>query len=118
MCEPEDAPTGGLSNSGDYDDDGSLTYAELRSGLTNFGVYLTKKEFRSMMEFVDPDFDKKVDIDEWVQFLACTDEQLASNEWLLHKQSQQMQKRFSSELTRKMMELSKCVPFIRPQLST
>jgi hypothetical protein len=23
MCEPEDAPTGGLSNSGDYDDDGS-----------------------------------------------------------------------------------------------
>ena len=102
----------------DYDDDGSLTYAELRSGLTNFGVYLTKKEFRSMMEFVDPDFDKKVDIDEWVQFLACTDEQLASNEWLLHKQSQQMQKRFSSELTRKMMELSKCVPFIRSQLST
>ncbi len=94
----------------DYDNDGSLTYPELRSGLTNFGVYLTKKEFKSMMEFVDPDFDKVVDIGEWVQFLACTDEQLASNEWLLHKQTLNMQVRFSSELTKKMMEMSKCVP--------
>ena len=63
-----------------------------------------------MMEFVDPDFDKKVDIDEWIQFLACSDEQLASNEWLLHKQTLNMQVKFASELTKKMMEMSRCVP--------
>lgn len=94
----------------DHDQSGSLGYAELRSGLTHFGVYLTKKEFKSMMEFVDPDFDKQVDIDEWVQFLACSDEQLASNEWLVHKQTLTMQKKFTAELTKKMMQLSRCVP--------
>ena len=92
----------------DFDNDGALTYPELRSGLTNFGVYLTKKEFKSMMEFVDPDFDRRVDVDEWVQFLACTDEQLASNEWLLQKQTVMMQKKLSSELTKKMMEMDRC----------
>ena len=92
----------------DFDNDGALTYAELRAGLTNFGVYLTKKEFKSMMEFVDPDFDRQVDVDEWVQFLSCTDEQLVSNEWLIQKQSQAMQKKLSSELTKKMMAMDGC----------
>lgn len=99
-----------IFNELDYSKDGTLTYPELRSGLTNFGVYLTKKEFKSMMEFVDPDFDKKVNIGEWVQFLACSDEQLASNEWLIHKQTLNMQVKFASELTKKMMEMSRCVP--------
>lgn len=98
----------------DFDDDGHLTYPELRSGLTTFGVYLTKKEFRSLMEFVDPDMDKKVEIGEWVQFLASSDEQLASDEWLLHKQTLVMQKNFSSELTKKMSEMSRCVPRCHP----
>ena len=91
----------------DDDRSGKLTYGELRQGLTNFSVFLTKKEFKSMMEFVDPDMDKSVDIGEWVQFLSSTDEQLASNEWLVYKQTLAVQKKFSSELTRKMMELHK-----------
>ena len=89
----------------DKDGDGKLSYAELRSGLSSFGVYLTKKEYKSMMAFVDPDLDGLIDMIEWTSFLTSTDEQIQAGEWDPAKKTKGAQSRLSGELVRKAMSM-------------
>ena len=37
------------------DGDNSLTYKELKTGLTTFGVFFSHKEFHSLCRMIDPD---------------------------------------------------------------
>ena len=88
-------------DSSDGNDSGKATYAELRKGLVNFGVYMSRKEYKQMMEFIDPDRDGYVELEEWVGFLSCTDEQLLKDEWQEGKKQAAVRKRLSAEMVRK-----------------
>ena len=65
------------------DDDGNmtLTYKELREGLPEFGIFLTKEEFQAVCRIIDPDQDKELHIDEWMHFMQATDDDLELDEW-------------------------------------
>jgi hypothetical protein len=93
-----------IFNDLDTDGDGFLTYNELRLGLTDYRVYLSKKEFKKVMECIDPDFSGTIELDEWVQFLRASDEQLANNEWREFNATMAVRKRLSAELIRKVIE--------------
>lgn len=65
----------------DKDGDGSLAYAEFKLGLTEFGIYLTKREFKNICRMIDPDGDGALDRKEWMDFMQATDESIESNDW-------------------------------------
>ena len=87
----------------DLDGSGTLEYKELQDGLARIHVYLTTKEFRNIMECVDPNLDGLISCDEWVQFLRASDDQLAADEWRTFKQVIAVRKRVSAELLRRVM---------------
>ena len=51
-----------IDNSGN----GSVTYSQLRRGLVDYHVYLSKKEFRGIAEFLDPDLNGQIERREWM----------------------------------------------------
>lgn len=55
----------------DEDDGGTLTYKELKDGLPEFGVFLTNGQFKSFMRMIDPDQDKDLTLDEWLNFMQA-----------------------------------------------
>ena len=65
------------------DDDGSgeLSYAELKKGLPQFGIFLSKDEFTSVCRLIDPDQDGSLVMDEWLNFMQSTDDDLMGDEW-------------------------------------
>jgi hypothetical protein len=85
----------------DLDGSGSLSYTELRQGMSAFGIYLSKQEFKSVMETIDPDMDGSITVVEWVEFLTCTDEQLESDEWRSYKAIMNVRQRLASELVKR-----------------
>jgi len=94
-----------IFNSIDKSGDGRLEHAELRSGLSSFGVYLSKKEFKSIKSFVDPDLDGFIEMREWTSFLTSTDEQLQHGEWDPEKKIMGARTRLSGQLVRKAMSM-------------
>eukprot|EP01048_Picozoa_sp_COSAG05_P017956 COSAG05_NODE_2543_length_2926_cov_1.632826_2_plen_66_part_00 len=55
----------------DADDSGTLTYNELKDGLPEVGVFLTNDQFKSVMRLIDPDQDKDLTLDEWLNFMQA-----------------------------------------------
>ena len=87
----------------DVDGGGILDYSELRDGLARLHIYLAAKEFRNIMECIDPDLDGRVTCEEFVAFLRASDEQLAHDEWRTFKKLMVVRKHVRSELIRRVM---------------
>jgi Ca2+-binding EF-hand superfamily protein len=87
----------------DQDGGGFLDYTELRDGLARVHVYLAAKDFRNIMECIDPNLDGRISCDEWVEFLRASDEQLQTDEWRTFKKLVAVRKRVSAELIRRVM---------------
>jgi Ca2+-binding EF-hand superfamily protein len=89
----------------DLDGGGTLSHKELRQGLNAFGIYLSKHEYRAIMEIIDPDMDGDITKEEWVDFLTASDAQLESNEWRAYKAIMNVRKRLASELVKRAMNM-------------
>lgn len=87
----------------DIDGGGSLDYSELRDGLARLHVYLAAKEFRNIMECIDPNLDGRVTCEEFVEFLRASDDQLANDEWRTYKKLMAVRGHVRSELIRRVM---------------
>jgi hypothetical protein len=48
---------------------GTIDTKELKSGLPEFGVFLTKKELRQMLRTIDPDQSGSLEYNEWLKFM-------------------------------------------------
>lgn len=89
----------------DLDGGGTLSHKELRQGLNAFGIYLSKQEYKAIMEIVDPDMDGAITVEEWVDFLTCSDEQLESDDWRAYKAIMNVRRRLASELVKRAMNM-------------
>jgi Ca2+-binding EF-hand superfamily protein/CRP-like cAMP-binding protein len=89
----------------DLDGNGTLTPKELRQGLNCFGIYLSKQEFKAIMEIIDPDMDGEITVEEWVDFLTSSDEALESDDWRAYKAIMNVRKRLASELVKRAMNM-------------
>merc|ERR1711871_873643 len=89
----------------DLDGGGTLSHKELRQGLNAFGIYLSKQEHKAIMDIVDPDMDGDITVEEWVDFLTSSDEQLESDEWRAYKSIMNVRRRLASELGKRSMNM-------------
>jgi len=65
----------------DEDRGGTLSYEELRSGLPNFGIFLTTNEFKAVCRLIDPDQDQVLEMTEWLNFMQSSDDDLEGEDW-------------------------------------
>ena len=72
----------------DADDSGEVEYEELRTGLPEFGVFLTKPEFKILCRYVDPEQKKVLSLSQWRDFMMATDDELSTNHFR-HKEVMQ-----------------------------
>ena len=70
-----------------------------------FGIYLSKQEFKSIMEVIDPDQDGEITIQEWIEFLTCSDKALESDDWRAYKAIMNVRKRLATELVKRAMNM-------------
>jgi hypothetical protein len=60
----------------DKSGDGSVSRAELYGALRRFKVPLTKSDFAAIFRVIDPDQSRTMTLEEWVDFMMATDEDL------------------------------------------
>jgi hypothetical protein len=65
----------------DEDGGGKIETKELKRGLQNFGIFLTKKELNQMLRTIDPDQNGGLDYSEWLNFMQASDEALGGDNW-------------------------------------
>lgn len=65
----------------DADESNTLEAEELRAGLPDFGVFLTKPEFKILLRFLDPTKAKVVTLDQWRDFMMASDEELGTHKY-------------------------------------
>ena len=58
-----------------------ISYKELKVGLNEFGVYMTSADFRALCAFVDPDQSGSISLEEWLNFVVSSDDDLENDEW-------------------------------------
>lgn len=60
----------------DKDGGGTISRSELYGALRKFRVPITRKEFAEIFRVIDPDQSRRVDMEEWIDFMMATDEDL------------------------------------------
>jgi CRP-like cAMP-binding protein/Ca2+-binding EF-hand superfamily protein len=65
----------------DDDVDHGITYKELRHGLPEFQIFLTKNQFRQVCRIIDPDQNGILTLDDWLKFMQATDDDIKNNDW-------------------------------------
>jgi CRP-like cAMP-binding protein/Ca2+-binding EF-hand superfamily protein len=68
-------------NTIDTDGGGTLDYQELKNGLPEFGIFIKKDEFKQVCRLIDPNQDKTLDLQEWMNFMQATDDDLQGDHW-------------------------------------
>jgi len=60
----------------DHDSSGTVSYQELRTGLTAVGMHMSKYEFHALMRLLDPNQDGQIDQAEWLALFRSSEKDL------------------------------------------
>ena len=66
----------GLFRMADKGGDGQISRNEMFAMLKQVKVPITKKHFKSIFRVMDPDQSHQIEMDEWLNFMLATDEDL------------------------------------------
>jgi CRP-like cAMP-binding protein/Ca2+-binding EF-hand superfamily protein len=89
----------------DDDIDNGITYKELRQGLPEFNIFLTKNQFRQVCRIIDPDQNGILTLDDWLKFMQATDDDIKNNDWSDALQAVKLRAKVKTALLRPAMAL-------------